>query len=72
MLRFQYIGPHRTGAFVSRLRRRVEHEMTTRGNVVSASGLSATLAIEWCEENNVPFTLKSNGDRMFYYVEKGS
>lgn len=72
MLVFTYVGPRHSAATMKRLREAAEHSMKTDGCVSSASGVTATFAIQWCEAHGVPYTLKSGGDRAYYYVEKGA
>lgn len=51
----------------TRLAELVEQTMSTRGFVDSATGISAALAMNWCERNNRSYCLKRRGDQ--YSVE---
>lgn len=44
--------------------------MREHGGVSSSSGATAQFAIEWCEAEGVAYTVKSDGKRGYYYVEK--
>ena len=59
-----------TPAMVRRLERSVDNAMVSGQGITSASGMTATLAVAWCEKHGYEFKMSGAGGR--YYVTRGT